>query len=151
MRYEQPTWLDGIGALLVAIIVTVTTGLPGLIAGTVFFVAWYSLPILYTVTFGQLIVAALAERIASPYLVLLEFGLLAVLVGPTLTRDMPRWRAAITTVVAIMFGGGALALVRWGGQLWLALGIVGLVFAVGSYGLHRYEHVALGLSQSTYE
>ncbi|RRJ29459.1 hypothetical protein [Halocatena pleomorpha] len=151
MRYEQPTRLDGVGALLVAVLVTVTTGVPGLIAGTAVLIAWYTVPTLYTFAFGHLVVGALAENIATPYLVVLELGLLAILVGPALTLAASRWRAIVTSVVAIVFGGGVLALARGNGHLWSALGVVGLIFAIGSYGLHRYEHVALGLSENTYE
>lgn len=149
MRYERPTWLDGIGALLVAIVCTIATGLPGFVAGTVFFVLWYTQPTLYTVAFGQLVVAALSDGIAVGYLVLAEVGLLAVLVGTSLALDRPRWRVIVTGGVAIGFGASALAIVRWSNRLWLAIGFVLIVFAIVSYGLHRYERVALGLVEDT--
>jgi hypothetical protein len=149
MRHETPTWLDGIGALLVAILCTVAIGLPGFLAGIVFLLLWYTTPPLYTVAFGQLVVGALSDGIAVNYLALMEIGLLAVLVGPSLTLDRPRWRVIITSGVAIGFGATALAIVRWSDRLWLAVGFVLLVFASVSYGLHRYEHVALGLVEET--
>jgi len=145
MRYETPTWLGGIGALLVAILCTVATGLPGFLAGIVFFLLWYIVPTLYTVAFGQLVVAALADGIAVEYLFALELGLLAVLVGPSLTFDRPHWRVAVTSGIAALFGAGALASLRWGNRLWLPVAIVVIVFATVSYGLHRYERAALGL------
>ena len=110
MRHEGPTWLGGIGALLVAILCTVATGLPGFIAGIVFFLLWYTVPTLYTVAFGQLVVAALSDSMAVEYLVALELGLLAVLVAPSLTFDRPYWRVAVTSGVAALFGVGALSL-----------------------------------------
>lgn len=145
MRRERPTWLGGVGALLVAIGCTVATGLPGFVAGTVFFVLWYTVPTLYTVAFGQLVVAALADDIGVAFLVPMELGLLAVLVGPSLRQDRPGWRIGVTSGVAALFGGGALAVYRWGGRLPLVVVAVVLVVGVVSYGLHRYEHVALGL------
>ena len=115
MRHETPTWLGGIGALLVAIVCTVATGLPGFLAGMVFFLLWYTVPTLYTVAFGQLVVAALADGMAVEYLLALELGLLAVLVGPSLTLDRPDWRVAVTSGRRRPVRRGTLASLRWGG------------------------------------
>ena len=145
MRDDSPTWLDGAGALLVAILGTVATGLPGFISGIVLLVLWYTVPTLYVVAFGQLAVAALGDGIATGYLILSELGLLAMLVGPSLALDRPRWRVLVTSVVALALGGCTLAIVRWSDRLWQPLVFLVVVFAIGSYGLHRYERIALGL------
>ena len=145
MQYESPTWLDGVGALLGAILYTLAAGLPGLIAGIALIVLWYTVPTLYTVAFGQLVVAALFPRLSTVNLVLLEFALLAVLVGPSLVLDNSRWRVVVTSVVAVVLGGCTLVVARWSARFWPPLVFLVVVFAASSYGLHRYERVALGL------
>ncbi|WP_458210530.1 hypothetical protein [Haladaptatus sp. NG-SE-30] len=146
MYSETKTWLDGAGALLVAIVYTVANGLPGLIAGGMLVLMWYLLPTLYTFAFGQLLVAALfADGVALRYLIPLELGLISVLVGPVLTLDHPYRRVVMTSGIASVFGIGIVAIYQLDQAYWQAIGILAVVFALGAYGLHRYERVALGL------
>ncbi|WP_435156606.1 hypothetical protein [Haladaptatus sp. DFWS20] len=146
------TWLDGAGALLVAFICTIATGGPGFVAGGVLFAAWYALPTLYTAAFGQILVVALfADGVGAVYLIPLELGLLAVLVGPLLRADRPRWRVLVTSLVAVGFGVGVLGSHRWSGEYWLTIGVALTAVAVVAYGMHRYERVALGLVKDTHE
>ncbi|MFH5801209.1 hypothetical protein [Haladaptatus sp. CMAA 1911] len=152
MQEETATWLGGIGALFIGILCAVATGPPGILAGVIFLLVWYTVPTLYSVAFGQLVVAVFADSITAEYLILLEVGLLAVLVGPLLTVDRPRWRVTVTSAMAVLFGVGALKSLQWSNQLWVAIAVVVFVFAIVSYGLHRYERVALGLvEESTHE
>ncbi|WP_458190820.1 hypothetical protein [Haladaptatus sp. NG-WS-4] len=150
MYSESKTWLDGAGALLVAIVYTVATGLPGLIAGGMLILMWYLLPTLYTFAFGQLLVAALfADGVALRYLIPLEPGLISVLVGPLLTLERPYWRLRMTVGVAILLGIGIVYIYQWLGEYWQAIGILTVVFALAAYGMHRYERVALGLVEDS--
>jgi hypothetical protein len=152
MQQETPTWLGGIGALLVAVLCPIATGLLGVLAGIVFILVWYTVPTLYSVAFGQLVVAVLADNIAAEYLILLEIGLLAVLVGPLLRFDRPRWRVTVTSAIAVLFGVGILKSLQWSNRVLVAIAVIVFVFAFISYGLHRYERAALGLvEESTHE
>lgn len=152
MAHTEQTWLDGAGVVLVAGICTVETGIPGFIASGVLLAVWYSLPTLYTAAFGQFLVVALfTDGIATKFLVPLELGLVAILVGPLLRYDRPRWRVLVTSIIAIGFGIGTIGIYRGSGKYWTAIGLIVTVFAVFAYGMHRYERAAFELVEATHE
>lgn len=146
MTRNGQTLLGGIGVLAVVSGATLAAGLPGLLAGSLFAVLWYRLPVAYAFTFGQLIIVALVAEAPTPAFVLVcESGLLAVLVAPTLSLDQPRFRAFTTAGCAIVLASGVWLLARWHGSVWLPALALTCCLALGSYGLHRYDRVLRGV------
>lgn len=145
MAWDTHTWLDGIGALVVALVVTIVAGLPGVVTGAILLTLWYTMPTVYGVAFGHLIVAALfTDGVSLQYLLPAEAGLCALLVGPALNLDHPWWRVLVTSGGAISVGMATLVVYRWRGAYWQAIAVLAIGCAIAAYGMHRYERVALG-------
>lgn len=135
--------LGGLAVLLAAGVLGALGGPLGAAAGLALVACWYLLGPIYAVAVGQIAVVALARDWPLLYVAGAELAVLAVLVVPDVTSVRGR-RLAASTVV----GGGLLGLAAAGAQLtwettWATAVVLVGVAAFASYGLHRYELVAI--------
>lgn len=133
-----------LGILAAAVALAVTADQYGSIGGALLVLA-IVLPAPYAVALGHVLLVALNPGSLDPVvLAIVEAGLLAALLdaGAWGTRG----REAVVTLASIgLVVGVAWASLRWGASLWTSAGALGLLLALVSYGLHRYELVLLDL------
>lgn len=119
-------------------------GVPGIAGGATVLGAWYFLPATYAFALGHVALVALFSTADFAAVLVVEAGLLALLVlgAPASERDRP---SAVTLAGWLLLGGG-LAWASRTRELDLSLAAVTLAGAtiLASYGLHRYQLVALG-------
>lgn len=113
-------------------------------------IAWFVLPMVYTVALGHILVAALTvEGFTTFAIVTAELGIVGMILtaAPTIYD-----RGTVISMIVFMLG---LFVFTFGivfvtsNSLWtgaLALFIIG---TVASYGMHRYELVSLGLIEGS--
>lgn len=105
------------------------------------------LPVPYAVAVGHVLLAALyPDGVSLTALAAVEAGLLASLADAGATRF--RVRDALVAVV----GAGAVAgivgaTVRYGDSLWSSVATLSVLFALCSYGLHRYQLVQFAATE----
>lgn len=140
----------GILAVLSTITVFVLSGgLPGIAAGGLIAVCWYFLPAVYVYAIGHF---ALLVTIPTTDIVLFglaETTLIGILVAPIVQTPRPRQRLLLT-IAGIMIG----VVVSWASyqqlnHVWTAGFVLIGAWALLTYGLHRYEQLALGLIEDT--
>lgn len=139
----------GIAAVMVTALLWTVSGTVGLAGGGILLAAWAVLPATYAFAVGQVVFVAVTRPdglldIGLLSLLLVELGLIAVLVGPTL-RSTGGWRMAVW----ILLGGGVLsgvALVSYAlwDRVWIAATVLASIVVLAAYGFHRYELVVLG-------
>ena len=100
----------------------------------------------YVFALGQILSVTLASDIGRGPLLALQLGLFGLL-GVAAVWGIPsRTRTLAVYVLTVMGLVGALAGVRdLTGELWTAVLALGVLTALVSYGLHRYELVTLDL------
>src|SRR5699024_10932904 len=81
-------------------------------------------------------------------LVLAEIGLFGVLFSTTVSHHAPGRLAVSSLVAGIVIGVTGWFVLRTGTALWIVASLFVVGTAVGTYGLHRYERVTLGLVES---
>lgn len=105
------------------------------------------LPVPYGVAVGHVLLAALSlDGAGLAALAAVEAGLLLSLgdAGPTRFRV----RDGLTAfAAAVVLGGVALASVRYGDSIWTGIATLSVLFALCSYGLHRYQLVQFAATE----
>ncbi|WP_323191077.1 hypothetical protein [Halostella sp. PRR32] len=133
-----------LGVIVAASALAVTADQYGLVGGALLVLA-VIFPPPYTVALGHVLLVALDPNGLSPAaLVAVEAGLLASLVDASASTARGRDAVAVLTAVGLVVGvvWGSL---RLGATHWTSVGLLALVVALGSYGLHRYELVRFDL------
>lgn len=105
------------------------------------------LPVPYGVAIGHVLLAALyPDGVSLAALVAVEAGLLVSLADAGGTRFRVR-DGFVALAVAAMVGGIGLVSVRYGDSLWAGIGTLSVLFALCSYGLHRYQLVQFAATE----
>jgi hypothetical protein len=138
---EDRLSLSGVGLLATAVLLGVTTGLPGVVVGAGLALAWLLLPVVYVVALGQFALVGLyAADTPALVLALAEVGFASTLLASLFPASPAR--AAVPFVVAALLLTGV---VLFAPSVPLGSGALLVVAAAGAYGLHRYERVSMGL------
>jgi hypothetical protein len=145
-------WIEASGVGITVLILAIAQGFPGIVAGGLLVLFWYTCPSLYTVGYGQIALGALLIPAGTTVqIVIAEIGLLLVLLTPGLRLDQPLARTLTTLGSVVLLVGGVLAGIsldvnhsQTGIILISVLGIV-------TYGMHRYERVAVGAIEESHE
>lgn len=143
-EYTGGTWLGAGSALATAVILGVTVGTPGLVAGILLVVLWYLFPVTATFAVGQVIAIVLFPATLSiEQLVLVELGLNGMVLGAIYRYTVSKKMCGVATVSLIVFLGLIWLTQNW--DVWLTavvlLGSISLLL----YSTHRYELVRLDL------
>lgn len=122
----------------------------GVASAAAIVLAWYALPVVYTVALGHVLVAALTiDGFGTLTIVLVELGLFGILLTTTPTLYDS---GTVTSMTVFMLG---LFVFTFGivfvtsEALWIGALALLAVGALVSYGLHRYELVSLGLIEGS--
>lgn len=141
----ERTWIGGITVVILAATVTVIAGPIGAVTGLVTVTIWYGLGTPYAIaTAVVLLVGIFPDGTSTDSFVIVTASM--VLLVLSVAAGTRRWirTGTVTLVSTAVLGGFAWgALTDW--SLWIAVSGTLVVFALLSYGLHRYELVRLGL------
>lgn len=145
-------WIEASGVGITVLILAIARGFPGIVAGGLLVLFWYTCPSLYTVGYGQIALGALLIPTGTIVQIIIgEFGLLLVLLTPGLRLDQPLARMLTTLGSSILLVGGVLA----GVSLDVNHSQIGIilisVLGIVTYGMHRYERVAVGAVEGSHE
>jgi|GEM_PF-5148465 len=138
-----------LGALVTTAVAVFTTGPLGVLIAVGVGSALYLISAPAAFATGQIILSALYPA-AGPLslLVLAEIGLFGVLFSTTVSHHAPGRLAVSSLVAGIVIGVTGWFVLRTGTALWIVASLFVVGTAVGTYGLHRYERVTLGLVES---
>jgi hypothetical protein len=131
--------VDAAGLLTIVAVLGWVDGLVGVGVGILIAVAWLTLPTLYAVAVGHLVLLVVSlDQLSVVVLGGLEAGFAALLIGSQ-SSSMSRRRS----IGWVLLTGAALGGLVWGlqqvsGSRWLALVVATLVTAATAYALHRY-------------
>lgn len=151
MTETTRTWPGALGTLLAASALAVTGGASGLLAGAAVAASWYVLPTPAAFAVGQFALVAVAADAGPLALVVAEGGLLGLLAGSTLDADRSARLVALAVGGVALLAASGWASYRWLGAAPQAAAVLAVGFALGAYGLHRYERVALGLVSPSHD
>ncbi len=145
-------WIEAGGVVVTVLILAIAQGFPGIVAGGLLLLFWYTCPSLYTVGYGQIALGALLFPSGTIIqLVIAEIGLLLVLIAPGLRLDQPLARTLTILGSVIILVSGILA----GLSLDVNHSQIGIilicVLGIVTYGMHRYERVAMGVVGESHE
>ncbi|WP_137290182.1 hypothetical protein [Natronorubrum halophilum] len=141
----ERTWSGAIAVLVLAGTVAALNGPIGALAGLVVAATWYGFGTPYAIAAAAVLLVGLFPDGIDGFSFALVATAMVLLVLTAAARTRRRIRTGIVALVSIAVLGG----VGWGTletwPLWIAVSVTLVVFALLSYGLHRYELVALGL------
>lgn len=125
-------------------------GLGGAASAVALVLAWYLLPIVYTIAVGHVLVAALSiDELTTFAIITVELGLFGMLL---MTTPNLYDRGTVKSMTVFMLG---LLVFTFGiafmtsEALWIGALALLVVGALVSYGMHRYELVSLGLMEGS--
>lgn len=148
----ERSWLEVLAVLIAAAGFVLVGDLSplGIVGGIAIVLLWLTLPIIYAVALGHVLVVVLTvDGFETLAIAVAELGLFGMLLAtiPTLYD-----RGAVTSMTVFVFGlfvfVFGIAFVS-SEALWIGTLALAIVGALVAYGMHRYELVSLGLAEGS--
>lgn len=149
---DEYTWIEFLPLLVAAagFIFVSNLNLIGVVSAVLIVVAWFVLPMVYTVALGHILIAALTIDGFTTYAIIAaETGLVGMLLT---SKPILYDRGTVTSMIVFMLG---LFVFTFGivyvtsNALWIGALALLIVGALVSYGMYRYELVSLGLVEGS--